>query len=191
MATLPHNTNRERIELIHARTIDILEMQGYSRTDEIDVLPKTIGEAATNSAIAEIYNRAKNIADESVTSLIKDHGFMLGWTMFAMTDWHTLVPDLNKKVVDWIHGEKVEAGNAVAHHFIVMPDPDGEGYFVFFPDLPGCMTQGESLVDAMLMAADAYRGWTDAVLESKVGVPADTVPAQYEAYMDGVETDMT
>ena len=37
-------------------------------------------------------------------------------------------------------------------------DPDG-GYVAVFPDLPGCMTQGETLEETAAMAEDARRGW--------------------------------
>lgn len=34
-----------------------------------------------------------------------------------------------------------------------------EGYCVVVPDLPGCVTQGNSLADAIGMAVDAASGW--------------------------------
>lgn len=39
--------------------------------------------------------------------------------------------------------------------------PLGEmgGYCVTFPDLPGCVTQGNNLADAIIMAVDAASGW--------------------------------
>jgi predicted RNase H-like HicB family nuclease len=42
---------------------------------------------------------------------------------------------------------------------ILVPDRDDGGYSVFFPDLPGCVTQGDDLADAQAMAADALSGW--------------------------------
>ncbi|MGI6361778.1 MAG: type II toxin-antitoxin system HicB family antitoxin [Bacillota bacterium] len=33
------------------------------------------------------------------------------------------------------------------------------GYTVVFPDLPGCVTEGDTLEDALDMAADAACGW--------------------------------
>lgn len=39
---------------------------------------------------------------------------------------------------------------------------DGEhGYWVEFPDLPGCLTEGETLEEAFLMAGDALDCWFD------------------------------
>ena len=39
------------------------------------------------------------------------------------------------------------------------PCEEQEGYTVVVPDLPGCVTQGRSLLDAIGMAVDAASGW--------------------------------
>ncbi len=39
------------------------------------------------------------------------------------------------------------------------PDPDDGGYLVECPGLPGCVSQGDSLDEAMSNIADAARGW--------------------------------
>ena len=39
------------------------------------------------------------------------------------------------------------------------PCEEQEGYTVVVPDLPGCVTQGGSLIDAISMAVDAASGW--------------------------------
>ncbi len=39
------------------------------------------------------------------------------------------------------------------------PLADKPGYMVNFPDLPGCVTEGEDLASAIEMAADAAAGW--------------------------------
>lgn len=36
---------------------------------------------------------------------------------------------------------------------------EGGGYWVEFPDLPGCVTDGETLEEAFLMAGDALNCW--------------------------------
>ena len=38
---------------------------------------------------------------------------------------------------------------------------EGHGYLVEFPDLPGCVTEGETLEEAFLMAGDALDCWFD------------------------------
>lgn len=46
------------------------------------------------------------------------------------------------------------------------------GYTVEVPDLPGCVSEGETLADAILMAADAASGWVLDELEDGKPVPA-------------------
>ena len=42
---------------------------------------------------------------------------------------------------------------------IFSPLEEMPGYCVTFPDLPGCVTQGSNLEEAITMAADAASGW--------------------------------
>lgn len=44
------------------------------------------------------------------------------------------------------------------YQMIFHPDPEG-GYVVEYPELPGCLTQGETLEDAHAMAQDAKKTW--------------------------------
>ena len=46
------------------------------------------------------------------------------------------------------------------------------GYTVEVPDLPGCVSEGESLADAILMATDAACGWVLDELEDGKEAPA-------------------
>lgn len=39
------------------------------------------------------------------------------------------------------------------------PDPDEGGYVVSFPDLPGCLSTGETLDEAVTNAEDAKKAW--------------------------------
>lgn len=54
---------------------------------------------------------------------------------------------------------------------IFTPFEDGKGYTVEFPDLPGCVTEGDSLCDAIYMAVDAASGWVLTELEDGGKVP--------------------
>ena len=45
-------------------------------------------------------------------------------------------------------------------------------YTVEVPDLPGCVTEGDSLADAILMVADAASGWVLDELEDGKAAPA-------------------
>ena len=56
------------------------------------------------------------------------------------------------------------------------PLEKSEGYCVTFPDLPGCVTQGENLADAIEMAVDAASGWV--LDEFEEGRPAPKASRQ-------------
>lgn len=49
--------------------------------------------------------------------------------------------------------------------------PVGEGgYVVSFPELPGCITIGDSIEDAIENAQDAKRVWLEAAIEDGVEI---------------------
>ena len=50
------------------------------------------------------------------------------------------------------------------------------GYTVEVPDLPGCVSEGESLADAILMATDAASGWVLDELEDGKPAPPASAP---------------
>lgn len=56
------------------------------------------------------------------------------------------------------------------------PLEEKEGYTVTVPDLPGCVTEGGSLADAILMAEDAASGWVLDELEDGDIAPAASSP---------------
>lgn len=45
------------------------------------------------------------------------------------------------------------------------------GYVVTFPDLPGCVTEGEDMAEALFMAQDAASGWILTELEEGNDIP--------------------
>ena len=55
-----------------------------------------------------------------------------------------------------------------------------EGYSVVFPDLPGCITQGDNLVEAIEMAEDAALGWLLIELENGNDIPTPTKMEEVE-----------
>lgn len=50
------------------------------------------------------------------------------------------------------------------------------GYTVEVPDLPGCVTEGDTLADAILMATDAASGWVLDELEEGNSLPPASPP---------------
>lgn len=60
---------------------------------------------------------------------------------------------------------------------IFTPFEGEEGYVVEFPDLPGCVTEGQDIGDAIYMAIDAASGWVLTELEEGKEAPkASTIP---------------
>ena len=58
---------------------------------------------------------------------------------------------------------------------IFIPYEDGTGgYAVEFPDLPGCVTEGDDMAEAILMAVDAASGWVLTELEDGNKAPEAT-----------------
>lgn len=54
---------------------------------------------------------------------------------------------------------------------IFYPFENGNGYTVEVPDLPGCLSEGDSLADAILMGTDAASGWVLDELEDGKSIP--------------------
>lgn len=64
------------------------------------------------------------------------------------------------------------------------PSEEG-GYTIVFPDLPGCVTEGDTLSEAMDMAIDAASGWLLGEVEENKQLPKATdtkniIPNEYE-----------
>lgn len=47
----------------------------------------------------------------------------------------------------------------------IVPDTEEGGYVVSFPDLPGCLTVGDTIEEAIKNAEDAKRAWIEAAIE--------------------------
>ena len=58
---------------------------------------------------------------------------------------------------------------------VFTPCIEKEGYTVEVPDLPGCVTEGKDLVDAIEMGVDAASGWVLGELEEGNNIPASTL----------------
>lgn len=56
---------------------------------------------------------------------------------------------------------------------ILHPDSDEGGYTVTVPALPGCVTQGETLEEAITMAKDAIHLYIDSLIEDGEPVPQE------------------
>jgi predicted RNase H-like HicB family nuclease len=80
------------------------------------------------------------------------------------------------------------------------PDVDG-GYTITFPDLPGCITEGDNLDEALYMAKDALELYLYSLEENEEHIPSPTPPEKIkvpkgaflnliEVYMQPVRDEM-
>lgn len=62
--------------------------------------------------------------------------------------------------------------------FFALFHPDEEGYSISFPDLPGCLTCGENMSDALYMAKDALEGHLIVLEDEKNVIPSATLESE-------------
>ena len=60
---------------------------------------------------------------------------------------------------------------ALPYKMELIPDPDEGGFVVSFPELPGCVTTGETAEQAIANARDAKVAWLTAALEDHIVIP--------------------
>jgi antitoxin HicB len=61
---------------------------------------------------------------------------------------------------------------------VISGDAD-EGFLIEVPDLPGCMTAGETMEEAVGMLPEAMTAWLESVLLAGEAVPEPTVISEY------------
>ena len=57
------------------------------------------------------------------------------------------------------------------YHMKIIEDPNEGGYVASYPDLPGCLTCGETLEEVVKNADDAKREWLLAAMEEGIDIP--------------------
>ena len=60
---------------------------------------------------------------------------------------------------------------ALPYKMEIVPDPDEGGFVVSYPDLPGCLSSGETVEQAIANAADAKKAWLEAAMEDGIEIP--------------------
>lgn len=63
---------------------------------------------------------------------------------------------------------------AYGHIIAPLSEDDGGGYMITFPDLPGCMSDGETLEEALINGKDAFNSWIAAQVDMERQIPAPT-----------------
>lgn len=54
---------------------------------------------------------------------------------------------------------------AMSYRMEIVEDKDEDGFVVSYPDLPGCITCGETVESAVTNAQDAKKAWLEAAIE--------------------------
>ncbi len=68
---------------------------------------------------------------------------------------------------------------AMTFRMEIVVDKDEGGYIVSFPDLPGCLTCGETIEQAVANATDAKQVWLEAALEEGIAIQEPNVLEDY------------
>lgn len=68
---------------------------------------------------------------------------------------------------------------ALSYRMEIIRDSDEGGFEASYPDLPGCITCGETEEEALKNALDAKKAWLEAALEENIEIPE---PDSLEAY---------
>ncbi len=63
---------------------------------------------------------------------------------------------------------------AYGHIITPLSEEDGGGYMITFPDLPGCMSDGETMDEALSNGRDAFNSWIAAQADMKRHIPEPT-----------------
>ena len=59
-----------------------------------------------------------------------------------------------------------------------LAESDGGGYLATVPDLPGCMSDGETPEEALKNVQDAITSWIEAAKEWKLDIPEPSPPLE-------------
>ena len=54
----------------------------------------------------------------------------------------------------------------MSYHMEIVGDKDEGGFVFFYPDLPGCITCGETRESAVVNALDAKKAWFEAYFQN-------------------------
>jgi predicted RNase H-like HicB family nuclease len=60
----------------------------------------------------------------------------------------------------------------MTHYVAIVEEEEGKAVGVWFPDLPGCVSAGDALDEAMLNAAEALELWAEAMIDSGQDIPS-------------------
>lgn len=64
--------------------------------------------------------------------------------------------------------KKIDYYMSLPYRIEIIPDVEEGGFTVYYPDLPGCVTVGETIESAVANSVDAKRTWIEAALEDGI-----------------------
>ncbi len=65
----------------------------------------------------------------------------------------------------------------------IIPDTVEGGFAVRFPELPGCLTCGDTLEEAVRNAADCKKEWLIAAMEEGISIPEPVSEEEYSGQL--------
>ena len=68
---------------------------------------------------------------------------------------------------------KKKTAKVLKYTVVFEPDMESGGYVVTVPSLPGCVTQGETFEEAVLMVKDAISGYLEVLREEGREIPKE------------------
>ena len=71
---------------------------------------------------------------------------------------------------------------SLPYEIVITPSPEG-GYAAKIPDLPGCITQGETRLEVLEMIDDAKRCWLTEELEDEEDIPEPPDPYKLDGQL--------
>ncbi|WCE92953.1 type II toxin-antitoxin system HicB family antitoxin [Acidithiobacillus ferriphilus] len=73
-----------------------------------------------------------------------------------------------------VHMDPPYSFEAYPHVLEPLTVDDGGGYLITFPDLPGCMSDGETIEEAIANGRDAFSAWMSARIHMGKPIPKPT-----------------
>lgn len=73
----------------------------------------------------------------------------------------------------------IEYYKSLPYRLEIVPDPDEGGYVARYPELPGCITVGDTVEEVIKNAEDAKESWLTAALEDGIHI---LEPSELEEY---------
>jgi len=68
---------------------------------------------------------------------------------------------------------------ALPYRLEIVPDTEEGGYVASYPELPGCISCGETMEDAITNALDAKKAWLEAAIEEGIQIYEPNTMEEY------------